>query len=152
MNSIFYNFAVFAHRTARRLRWLSESTRYSVTRSEHRLSNLVTTHSSLLLRKLAGTDPVLQRNKVKSLGVAAAKINGVILQPGEVFSFWRLVGKPSKKRGFLLGLQLSFGELTSMIGGGLCQVTNLLHWMVLHTPLTVIERHRHSTDPFPDYK
>jgi len=34
----------------------------------------------------------------------------------------------------------------------LCQLSNLLHWMVLHTPLTVLERHRHSTDPFPDYR
>ena len=38
------------------------------------------------------------------------------------------------------------------IGGGLCQFTNLIHWMVLHTPLTVVEHHHHDgVDLFPDY-
>ncbi|MBW7457443.1 VanW family protein, partial [Paenibacillus sepulcri] len=34
--------------------------------------------------------------------------------------------------------------------GGLCQLSNLIYWMTLHTPLSVIERHRHSYDVFPD--
>jgi vancomycin resistance protein VanW len=69
-----------------------------------------------------------------------------------VFSFWRLVGRPTPGRGFLPGLQISFGEMVAMTGGGLCQFSNLLHWMVLHTPMEVTERHRHSYDPFPDYR
>ena len=32
----------------------------------------------------------------------------------------------------------------------MCQLTNLLYWMTLHTPLTVVERWRHSYDVFPD--
>ncbi|HEX3078496.1 MAG TPA: VanW family protein, partial [Lachnospiraceae bacterium] len=36
------------------------------------------------------------------------------------------------------------------IGGGLCQLSNLIYWITLHTPLTVIERYRHSYDVFPD--
>jgi vancomycin resistance protein VanW len=36
------------------------------------------------------------------------------------------------------------------VGGGLCQLTNLIYWMTLHTPLTVVERWRHSYDVFPD--
>lgn len=35
-------------------------------------------------------------------------------------------------------------------GGGLCQLSNLIYWMTLHTPLTVVERHRHGYDVFPD--
>ncbi len=35
-------------------------------------------------------------------------------------------------------------------GGGLCQLSNLIFWMTIHTPLTVIERHRHGYDVFPD--
>jgi len=104
------------------------------------------------MRKLAGTDQTLQKNKVQSLRIAASLIDGVVIHPGEVFSFWRLVGKPVSRRGFLPGLQLSFGKMTSMVGGGLCQLTNLLHWMILQTPLCVTERHRHSLDPFPDYR
>jgi vancomycin resistance protein VanW len=45
---------------------------------------------------------------------------------------------------------LDDGRLTEGIGGGLCQLTNLLYWMTLHTPLTVVERWRHNHDVFPD--
>ncbi len=34
--------------------------------------------------------------------------------------------------------------------GGICQLSNLIHWMVLHSPLQVVERANHSFDPFPD--
>ena len=36
------------------------------------------------------------------------------------------------------------------MGGGLCQIANLINWLTIHSPLTVIERHHHSFDPFPD--
>ena len=126
--------------------------KYATNRSMDTLPETVVTHESILLRKLARTDQTLQRNKITSLKIAAALIDGVVINPGEVFSFWRLVGIPVEKRGFLPGLQLSFGELVSMVGGGLCQFSNLLHWMVLQSPLEVTERHRHSFDPFPDYR
>ena len=38
------------------------------------------------------------------------------------------------------------------IGGGLCQMANMIHWLVLHTPLTVTELHHHSDALFPDVK
>jgi vancomycin resistance protein VanW len=40
--------------------------------------------------------------------------------------------------------------VTVGIGGGLCQLANLIHWMALHSPLELVERHHHSFDPFPD--
>ena len=49
-----------------------------------------------------------------------------------------------------LGLVLNRGRLESGVGGGLCQMTNLLFWMTLHTPLEVVERWRHGYDVFPD--
>ena len=49
-----------------------------------------------------------------------------------------------------MGMELSFGEARAGIGGGLCQISNLLHWLVIHSPLTVTERYHHSFDPFPD--
>lgn len=42
------------------------------------------------------------------------------------------------------------GNFYAGIGGGLCQLSNLIYWITLHTPLTVTERHRHSYDVFPD--
>lgn len=136
----------------RRFRWYFGKEHYSLKVSNETLPVTVMSHKSILLRKLEGTDQTLQQNKIVSLGEACSTIDGVLVHPGETFSFWRLVGMPTEARGFLPGLQLSFGELVSMTGGGLCQMSNLLHWMILHTPMTVIERHRHSFDPFPDYR
>ena len=45
---------------------------------------------------------------------------------------------------------LFYGGFRPGTGGGLCQLSNLIYWMTLHTPLTVTERHRHSFDVFPD--
>ncbi len=152
VSPVTYRTSVFLRRQVRRLRWYLGREKYAMRISEETLPETVVTHRSILMRKLAGTDETLQRNKITSLRTAAACIDGVIINPGEVFSFWRLVGNPVERRGFLPGLQLSFGELVSMVGGGLCQFSNLLHWMVLQAPLEVTERHRHSVDPFPDYR
>ena len=69
-----------------------------------------------------------------------------------MFSFWHLVGACTKKKGYQLGLLLSNGQKGVGIGGGMCQLTNLIHWLVLHTPLEIVEHHHHDgLDMFPDY-
>jgi vancomycin resistance protein VanW len=110
----------------------------------------VSGHATPLMRRLAGLDERLQRNKVINLRLAAERLDGLVLPPGQRFSFWWHVRAPSRRRGFTDGLVLDAGRLTSGVGGGLCQLTNLLYWMTLHTPLTVVERWRHSHDVFPD--
>lgn len=107
-------------------------------------------HQSLLYRKLGSSDPVLQENKIVNLKIASKQINGIVIRPGEVFSFWHLVGRATKKKGYIEGMQLSRGEVRTGVGGGICQLANLLYWMALHTPFTITERHHHSFDPFPD--
>lgn len=110
----------------------------------------VTSHESILLRKLGTADMRLQQNKRTNLRIASSKIDGVVIRPGETFSFWRLVGWPTAGKGYVNGMLLSNGKVLEGIGGGLCQSANLLYWMALHSPLTVSERHRHSYDIFPD--
>lgn len=107
-------------------------------------------HQSVLIRKLGDSDVQLQYNKVVNLKIASKKVDGILIKPGEVFSLCRLVGLTSKRKGYLPGMELSFGEAKAGVGGGLCQIANLIYWMVLHSPLDVIERHHHSFDPFPD--
>jgi vancomycin resistance protein VanW len=92
----------------------------------------------------------LQENKAVNLKLAAERINGLVLRPGETFSFWRLVGKPTRAKGFLDGMVLTNGTFTSGIGGGLCQLSNLIYWITLHSSLTITERWRHTHDVFPD--
>ena len=107
-------------------------------------------HESPLLRELARAEMWMQRNKVINLKLAVAALDGLVLRPGEVFSYWRLIGPPTRTRGFVQGMTLQRGRIKPGIGGGLCQLSNLVYWMTLHTPLSIIERWRHSYDVFPD--
>ncbi|TGL53366.1 vancomycin resistance protein [Leptospira meyeri] len=107
-------------------------------------------HSSPIYRKLKDVPMYLQENKRVNLNIAISMLDGVVLQPNQVFSFWYLVGKPTKKKGYLPGMQLRNGSFIERTGGGLCQMANLIYWMTLHSPLVVRERWRHSFDIFPD--
>lgn len=108
--------------------------------------------AKILFRKLHGVDDILQINKAKNLEIAGKKIDGIIVKPGEVFSLWNLVGKTSKRKGYLEGLTISDSSLGKGIGGGLCQLGNLIHYLVLHTELEVVEKWHHSDALFPDEK
>lgn len=107
-------------------------------------------HSSPIYRKLKDVPMYLQENKRVNLNIAISKLDGILLAPNQVFSFWYLVGKPTKKKGYLPGMQLRNGSFIERTGGGLCQMANLIYWMTLHSPLEVKERWRHSFDIFPD--
>ena len=133
----------------RQLQWAAGCVRLSSQRSEP-LAHSIATHATPLVRPLLGLDPQLQRNKIVNLRLAAKSLDGLVLAPGQRLSFWRQVGRPTRRRGFVDGLVLKRGSLDVDVGGGLCQMTNLLYWMTLHTPLTVVERWRHSYDVFPD--
>jgi vancomycin resistance protein VanW len=135
----------------RQLQWLASGTKYACyTYRNSTLPYLAFTHQTPLLRKLSQVDMQLQYNKITNLQLAGQTMNGLILKPGEVFSFWKLVGKPTKRKGYLKGMVLCNGRFDPGTGGGLCQLSNLIYWMTLHTPLTVTERWRHNYDVFPD--
>lgn len=130
--------------------WRSPGYRWAKERRQDSLPYLQASHETPLLRQLRGEDMELQRNKVVNLRLAVEKLDGVLLRPGETLSYWRLIGKPSARRGYLPGMVLFLGRIGSDVGGGLCQLSNLIFWMTLHTDLTVVERYRHSHDVFPD--
>jgi vancomycin resistance protein VanW len=134
----------------RRLSWYFTKTKYASFRQAESLPNIHAQHGTPMLRKLSGVDMQLQINKKASLEIAASCIDGLILKPGETFSFWRLVGKPTARRGFKVGLVLRNGTITQDVGGGLCQMTNMIYWMAIHTDLKIVERWRHGFDVFPD--
>ena len=148
---ILYFCAIWYRRIIRYYDWsFRRRNQFSIYRTEEKLPFRIKKHQSVLLRKLGDCDMQLQINKVTNLNIALNQISGVIIMPGEVFSFYRLVGLPTKKKGYLEGIELSFGKARPGIGGGLCQIANLIHWLAMHTPLTVSERYHHSFDPFPD--
>ncbi len=114
------------------------------------LPHVVTRHSSPLFRKLGNSDPHLHEGKIQNLTVALKKLDGLIIPPGGKFSFWHALGNPTKKKGYTTGMLLSDGKVVEGIGGGLCQLSNLLYWMFLHTQVDITERKHHSRDAFPD--
>ncbi len=111
---------------------------------------IVKSHSSVLVRKLHGVDITLQENKVTNIELACEKINKLVIHPGETFSIWSLLGKTTEKKGYKKGLVISKNGFTSGFGGGLCQMANMIHMLVLNSPLTVTELHHHSDALFPD--
>ena len=104
----------------------------------------------MILRPLKDVEMYLQENKRTNLRLAVEKLDSTKLGPGQVFSLWKLVGRPTARKGYLEGLVLSQGKIDRGTGGGLCQLGNLLFWIVAHSPLEIVERHRHGYDVFPD--
>ncbi len=136
-----------------RLTDILRRTRFATIRSTEPQPSVVHRHKSLIHRKLGNTNPTLQQNKAVNLALAVARLDGVLIRPGETFSLWHLVGEPTAKRGYLDGLTIVGGKPQPGTGGGLCQLSNLIHWMVLHSPLDITEHHHHDgVDLFPDYK
>jgi len=129
---------------------LRDSKRFARQEAGVLLAHPLLRHATPLFRRLKGVDPVLFQNKKVNLGLAIEGLRGIVIRPGQVFSVWQGVGKPSARRGFLPGLGIQAGRAVASVGGGLCQLSNALHWLALHADLKVIERHHHSLDLFPD--
>lgn len=140
----------FYYGMRRRKLWVVMHKFFARSICEDKLPYSYFSHKTILLRKLKDVDMWMQENKIINLKIAVKNLNGIILRPGEVFSYWKLIGKPSKRKGYVDGMILKNGTFQAGTGGGLCQLSNLIFWMTIHTPLTVIERHRHGFDVFPD--
>ena len=123
---------------------------FAVRHSTDELPNIVKSHTSILVRKLHGVDLSLQENKVTNIELACQRINGIVIHPGEVFSFWKTVGRPTSRKGYKDGLVISKQGFVAGVGGGLCQMANMIHWLILNSPLEVTELHHHSDALFPD--
>lgn len=114
------------------------------------LQNLISSHSNNLIKHGPGIDPTHQYNKADNIALASSKICGIVIRPGEEFSFWKTVGKVNKKTGYKEGRVIKENKLTSGVGGGLCNLANTIHLLILHSPLTVTEFHKHSDALAPD--
>ncbi|HEY0459986.1 MAG TPA: VanW family protein [Pyrinomonadaceae bacterium] len=150
IHPIFYHTRIWQLRLSRRMADAKNAVAFAHEQQPESLLYGVKNHQSLLRRKLGTLDMRFQENKVTNLKIAQANIDGLLIRPGQTFSFWQRVGKATAEKGYLEGLQLSRGKIKTGIGGGLCQLANLLLWMAFHSPMQITERHHHSFDPFPD--
>ena len=85
-----------------------------------------------------------EKNRTVNLKLAAAAINGRILQPGEEFSFNQTVGPRTPEKGYLPATIFVGQTKVEDYGGGICQVSSTLYNAVLSAELKVSERHSHS--------
>lgn len=113
-------------------------------------SNIIARHQSVLIRRLGDSDNKLQQQKIVNLRQASKSLNGLVIPPGQIFSLWKVIGRPTYNRGYVDGMLLSDGQVVAGLGGGLCQLSNFLYWIFLHVPSEIKERYHHSLDVFPD--
>lgn len=88
--------------------------------------------------------------KIRNIAIAVTRLQNVPVPPGGIFSFWHIVGRPAKARGFLPGRSLLGGRLEADYGGGLCQLSGILYHLSLEAGLKILERHPHSRDIYDD--
>jgi hypothetical protein len=86
----------------------------------------------------------LQFGKVQNLRKACARLHNVEIPSGVTFSFWKQIGKAKISEGYALGRELRQGCLIPSVGGGLCQLSNSLYDLALHSGCEIIERHAHT--------
>lgn len=128
--------------------WYSLKPAFKLARTNAKRWPNLAKHSSPLYRKF--NKRVLDEGKVENIKIAIKAMDGLVIPPGKIFSFWKFVGRPSRKNGFKNGLILSDGRLGEGIGGGLCQLSNLIAYMFGRTECEFVERKHHSRDVFPD--
>ena len=116
-----------------------------------KLPNLLSSYNCGLIKTGKGIDIRLQENKAENIAIASASMNGMVIHPGETFSFWKAVGKTTKRRGYKDGRVIENNRLKPGIGGGLCNLANTIHLLILHSPMTVTEFHNHSDALAPDH-
>lgn len=147
-----YKISIFKEMIRKDIKDIFLNNKIANRKSEEKLKYIWKGDIKIILRNLQGVDIQLQKNKATNLKIAGKKIDGIIINPGEVFSFWSLVGTTPKRKGYLEGLVITKNGLDKGYGGGLCQLANLIHYLVLHSPLEVTEIHHHTDALFPDSK
>jgi vancomycin resistance protein VanW len=85
-----------------------------------------------------------EENRAVNIQLAAAALDGTIIEPGEILSFNDVVGPREPQYGFMEAPELVNMELVSGIGGGVCQVSSTLFHAALLAGMEVVERHCHS--------
>lgn len=127
-----------------------DQNRYATKQEISMLPHLQFTSSCPMLNTETGFDIIYQKNKVHNLKLAAAKLHGLVIEPGETFSFWQCIRDADRDIPYKDALTEVDGCLVAEYGGGLCMMSNLLCWLFLHTPLTITERHGHGKKDFPE--
>ncbi len=111
---------------------------------------ILSSHVTPLKRATVTYSQEVQHAKEVNVARAACLLDGLVIEPGQTFSWLHAVGPTTKRRGFLRGPEMHDAELTEDWGGGVCSVSNTLYLVALLSGMQITERHRHGLDLFPD--
>ena len=145
-----YAISVKKENLKRHLQDLKRKENFATDFQKEKLTYVVSERSSNMIKRAEGVDLASQFNKAKNIELACQKLNGLVIKPGEVFSFWKLVGKISEKKGYKAGRVIERNKLILGIGGGICNLANTINLLVIHSPLLITEFHTHSDALAPD--
>jgi vancomycin resistance protein YoaR len=105
---------------------------------------LLAEDSSPLYSTIDPRERALMLGKIENLRVAARRLNGVTVAQGEIFSFWQIIGRPTRAKGFVVGRELRQGCIIPTIAGGICQLSNALSRTAIRAGMEITERHAHT--------
>lgn len=119
----------------------------SLARTQRSTSNRAELLAESISPLYTQTDPreqQLELGKVQNLRTLVRLLDGTMIPQNQVFSFWQQVGRPTRRKGFVVGRELRHGCLVPTIAGGICQFTNGLSGAVKRAGAEVLEQHQHS--------
>ncbi len=115
----------------------------TVTKPKHSSEEL----NKMLFRDKLGAQTTVYRSsaagRATNVELSAAKINGVVLNPGEVFDYNAVVGKRTAEAGFKVAGAYAGGKVVQEIGGGICQTSSTLYCAALFANLEITQRDCH---------
>ena len=115
-----------------------------ITKAEHTTADIGAEAFPDVLADFATKYEASNKNRTTNLALAVNKINGVVLMPGEEFSYNKVVGERTIEAGYKEAKIYSNGQVIDGLGGGICQVSSTLYNSVLLSNLEITERHNHQ--------
>ena len=83
-------------------------------------------------------------NRASNIRLACARMNGVVLKPGDIFSYNKIVGRRERADGYRVAPVVSEGQLVPGMAGGVCQTSSTLYNAALLADLKIVKRSHHS--------
>ena len=93
------------------------------------------------------TETTANEKRNTNVKLAARAINGTIVQPGEEFSFNKVVGQRTAEKGYQEAAAYSGGEVVQEPGGGVCQVSSTMYRVAFQSGMQITFRRSHTFEP-----
>lgn len=88
--------------------------------------------------------PYSDEDRLTNLRLACKALDGLVLKPGETFSFQSTVGQPTEAKGYKVAVSYTGVKSANTLGGGISQVASTLYYASLCADLEIVERQAHS--------